>query len=37
MPEKNGLHNYLRLPELVEDVCNAYLKQYGHESYGLLP
>ncbi|WKE04533.1 hypothetical protein [Enterobacter asburiae] len=28
---KNGLHDYLRLPELVEDVCNAYQEQYGHD------
>ncbi|MGK2699058.1 hypothetical protein [Serratia surfactantfaciens] len=28
---KNGLHNYLRLPELVEDVCNAYLDKYGQD------
>ncbi|EJT9122825.1 hypothetical protein N3883_004373 [Escherichia coli] len=28
---ENGLHDYLHLPELVEDVCNAYLKQYGHD------
>ncbi|EEZ6118625.1 hypothetical protein OGQ40_003552 [Salmonella enterica subsp. enterica serovar Muenchen] len=24
-------HNYLRLPELVEDVCNAYQKKYGQD------
>ncbi len=29
--KKNGLHDYLRLPELVEDVCNAYQDQYGHD------
>lgn len=25
------LHDYVRLPELVEDVCNAYEKEYGHD------
>lgn len=28
---ENGLHNYLHLPELVEDVCNAYLETYGYD------
>ncbi len=27
---ENGLHDYLWLPELVEDVCKAYQKKYGH-------
>ncbi|EQA1213255.1 hypothetical protein AT509_004642 [Escherichia coli] len=25
---ENGLHDYLWLPELVEDVCKAYQKKY---------
>lgn len=28
---ENGLHDYLWLPELVEDVCKAYQKKYGHD------
>lgn len=28
---ENGQHDYLRLPELVEDVCNAYFENYAHD------
>ena len=28
---ENGQHDYLRLPELVEDVCKAYFENYAHD------
>lgn len=28
---ENSMHDYLRLPELVEDVCNAYREYYGSD------
>ncbi|MGY5958070.1 DUF4261 domain-containing protein [Kosakonia sp. BK9b] len=31
---KLRLHNYMRLPELVEDVCNAYQKKHGQDLTG---
>ncbi|ESM46347.1 hypothetical protein L400_02694 [Enterobacter hormaechei] len=29
--EVTGHRNYTKMPELVEDVCNAYMKQYGSD------
>lgn len=34
-PSRLWSHDYLRLPEIVEDICNAYVKEYG-ESIGHL-
>ncbi|HHT9113606.1 MAG: hypothetical protein HZA47_11515 [Planctomycetes bacterium] len=26
-----GTHDYLRIPEIIEDICNAYKAEYGYE------